>query len=84
MLAGMYRRSHGVIARPEVGCRQRATSCIVEIMAISLPPILEPERTEPERTAEPLSGLRGEELRLRDGHGRAMTDLRLSVTDRCN
>ncbi|WP_158785634.1 GTP 3',8-cyclase MoaA [Granulicella sp. L46] len=26
----------------------------------------------------------GEALRLRDGHGRALTDLRLSVTDRCN
>jgi cyclic pyranopterin phosphate synthase len=25
-----------------------------------------------------------EEARLRDGHGRAITDLRLSVTDRCN
>ncbi|MFP5231181.1 MAG: GTP 3',8-cyclase MoaA [Acidobacteriota bacterium] len=25
-----------------------------------------------------------EDLRLRDGHGRALTDLRLSVTDRCN
>src|ERR1700684_2387068 len=24
------------------------------------------------------------EVRLRDGHGRAITDLRLSVTDRCN
>src|ERR1700733_6877575 len=24
------------------------------------------------------------EARLRDGHGRAITDLRLSVTDRCN
>ena len=26
----------------------------------------------------------GEDLRLRDGHHRALTDLRLSVTDRCN
>ena len=50
-------------------------------MAISLPPILEPERTEPEHAAARLSG---DELRLRDGHGRALTDLRLSVTDRCN
>jgi cyclic pyranopterin phosphate synthase len=63
-------------------------------MAFSLPPILapepvepeptEPERTEPERTAAPLSVFRGDELRLRDGHNRALTDLRLSVTDRCN
>jgi cyclic pyranopterin phosphate synthase len=45
-------------------------------MASSLLPILEP--------AAPLLGdLRGE-LQLRDGHNRAITDLRLSVTDRCN
>jgi cyclic pyranopterin phosphate synthase len=53
-------------------------------MAISLPPILELEHTPPEMVPELLSGDRGEELRLRDGHGRALTDLRLSVTDRCN
>lgn len=53
-------------------------------MAISLPPILEPEHAAPEMAPALLSGDRGEELRLRDGHGRALTDLRLSVTDRCN
>jgi cyclic pyranopterin phosphate synthase len=53
-------------------------------MALSLPPILELEHTEPEMAPALLSGDRGEGLRLRDGHGRALTDLRLSVTDRCN
>jgi GTP 3',8-cyclase len=46
-------------------------------MASSLLPILEPI------TPLPASGL-AEELRLRDGHNRVLTDLRLSVTDRCN
>jgi cyclic pyranopterin phosphate synthase len=45
-------------------------------MASSLLPILEP-------VTPPDSGL-AEELRLRDGHNRVLTDLRLSVTDRCN
>jgi cyclic pyranopterin phosphate synthase len=45
-------------------------------MASSLLPILEPVKP-------PDSGLT-EELRLRDGHNRVLTDLRLSVTDRCN
>jgi cyclic pyranopterin phosphate synthase len=45
-------------------------------MASSLLPILEP-------VTPPDSGLT-EELRLRDGHNRVLTDLRLSVTDRCN
>jgi cyclic pyranopterin phosphate synthase len=58
-------------------------------MAFSLPPILapelaEPELTEPALTPAPQSRERGEELRLRDGHHRSLTDLRLSVTDRCN
>jgi cyclic pyranopterin phosphate synthase len=53
-------------------------------MALSLPPIFESEHAEPEMASAPLRGDRGEELRLRDGHGRALTDLRLSVTDRCN
>ncbi len=45
-------------------------------MATTLLPILE---------AEPLlSGATGSGVRLRDGHGRALTDLRVSVTDRCN
>ncbi len=48
-------------------------------MALSLPPIFEPELTP-----APLSADRGDALRLRDGHARALTDLRLSVTDRCN
>jgi cyclic pyranopterin phosphate synthase len=45
-------------------------------MASSLLPILEP--------AKPSDGDVTEELRLRDGHNRVLTDLRLSVTDRCN
>jgi cyclic pyranopterin phosphate synthase len=53
-------------------------------MALSLPPILELEQAPPEMAPLLLRGDRGEELRLRDGHGRALTDLRLSVTDRCN
>jgi cyclic pyranopterin phosphate synthase len=48
-------------------------------MASSVLSILEP-------AVRPPSLARGSEAepRLRDGHGRAMTDLRLSVTDRCN
>jgi GTP 3',8-cyclase len=57
---------------------------VLLLMALSLPPILELEHAEPEMAPALLSGDRGEELRLRDGHGRALTDLRLSVTDRCN
>jgi GTP 3',8-cyclase len=53
-------------------------------MALSLPPIFDLEHAAPEVASALLSGDRGEELRLRDGHGRALTDLRLSVTDRCN
>jgi cyclic pyranopterin phosphate synthase len=53
-------------------------------MALSLPSIFDPQ---PLATAplhgEP-HGQPGDALRLRDGHGRALTDLRLSVTDRCN
>ena len=53
-------------------------------MALSLPTILEPLR----QASTPIGGVpfseRGDALRLRDGHGRALTDLRLSVTDRCN
>ncbi len=33
-------------------------------------------------TSSSLSGVAGD--RLRDSHGRAITDLRVSVTDRCN
>ena len=43
-------------------------------MASTLLPILE--------IAAPLEG--GVDVRLRDGHRRALTDLRVSVTDRCN
>jgi len=46
-------------------------------MAVSLPSILD-------SYAPSASFESGEALRLRDGHGRALTDLRLSVTDRCN
>src|ERR1700679_2900706 len=53
-------------------------------MALSLPPIFDLEHAAPEVASALLSGDRGEALRLRDGHGRALTDLRLSVTDRCN
>ena len=49
-------------------------------MALSLPSIFEPQPL----ATTPLSGEIGDALRLRDGHGRALTDLRLSVTDRCN
>jgi cyclic pyranopterin phosphate synthase len=45
-------------------------------MASSYLSILEP-------ALPPQGDLRGE-LRLRDGHNRALTDLRVSVTDRCN
>ena len=53
-------------------------------MALSLPPIFELEHAGPEMAPALLRSDRGEDLRLRDGHGRALTDLRLSVTDRCN
>jgi cyclic pyranopterin phosphate synthase len=54
-------------------------------MAAVLPPILNPPpdaspASDPEVWTQ---GLRAE-TRLRDKHGRAITDLRLSVTDRCN
>jgi cyclic pyranopterin phosphate synthase len=49
-------------------------------MALSLPSIFATEYSEP----VVLHDGPGDELRLRDGHGRALTDLRLSVTDRCN
>lgn len=45
-------------------------------MATTLLPIFE--------TAAPAEADPGADLRLRDGHGRALTDLRVSVTDRCN
>ncbi|HEX5283020.1 MAG TPA: hypothetical protein VFW30_02785, partial [Bryocella sp.] len=56
-------------------------------MAAVLPPILDP-------ASDPIPALgeawpvrsagQAEATRLRDKHGRAITDLRLSVTDRCN
>src|ERR1700734_90339 len=53
-------------------------------MALSLANLPELEHAAPAMvSATPLME-RGEALRLRDGHGRALTDLRLSVTDRCN
>ena len=36
------------------------------------------------RDGAALTSVQGEQTRLRDSHGRAITDLRLSVTDRCN
>lgn len=45
-------------------------------MASTLLPIFE--------TAAPVEDRPGAGVRLRDGHGRALTDLRVSVTDRCN
>jgi cyclic pyranopterin phosphate synthase len=53
-------------------------------MALSLPSLFEPEHVLPVRSSAALQAKRDEALRLRDGHGRALTDLRLSVTDRCN
>jgi cyclic pyranopterin phosphate synthase len=50
-------------------------------MAAALPPILDPS---PTLSPEVWNGDRSVEARLRDKHGRAITDLRLSVTDRCN
>jgi cyclic pyranopterin phosphate synthase len=49
-------------------------------MALSLPSIFELQQTPPTSFPED----RGDAARLRDGHGRVLTDLRLSVTDRCN
>jgi cyclic pyranopterin phosphate synthase len=54
-------------------------------MAAALPPILDPLPTvSPELAGGPLPGELRRPDRLRDSHGRAITDLRLSVTDRCN
>jgi len=50
-------------------------------MAAALPPILDPI---PAAAPSTWSEDSGTEERLRDKHGRAITDLRLSVTDRCN
>lgn len=52
-------------------------------MATQVPPIPEIANIFP---PVPQASLDGEEesMRLRDSHGRAITDLRLSVTDRCN
>ena len=54
-------------------------------MAALLPPILDlrPAST-PAEWSDGLVAESGAEGRLRDKHGRAITDLRLSVTDRCN
>ncbi len=53
-------------------------------MALSLPNLAEPEHAASAMVSAALHAECGEALRLRDGHGRALTDLRLSVTDRCN
>jgi cyclic pyranopterin phosphate synthase len=54
--------------------------CVDVLLLMVLSSIVELERAVPE---QPLRGDAGD-ARLRDGHGRALTDLRLSVTDRCN
>lgn len=51
------------------------------LMAAVLPPILDPA---PVLDSEAWTAEQGAATRLRDKHGRAITDLRLSVTDRCN
>jgi cyclic pyranopterin phosphate synthase len=53
-------------------------------LLMALLPILEPQSTTLELSPILRGGVGGENLRLRDGHDRALTDLRLSVTDRCN
>src|SRR6202046_1300463 len=53
-------------------------------MALSLPNLLELGHAAPAMAPPALHAERGEAVRLRDSHGRALTDLRLSVTDRCN
>jgi len=53
-------------------------------MALSLANLSELEHAAPAMAPAAPQAERGEALRLRDGHGRALTDLRLSVTDRCN
>jgi len=53
-------------------------------MALSLANLSEPEHAAPAMVPAAPRAERSEALRLRDGHGRALTDLRLSVTDRCN
>ncbi len=50
-------------------------------MAAVLPPIFD---SLPDAAPEVRSGDASAEARLRDSHGRPITDLRLSVTDRCN
>jgi cyclic pyranopterin phosphate synthase len=48
-------------------------------------PLLEPDAPEPPiKAAAPGVGQRSEALRLRDRFGRNITDLRISITDRCN
>src|SRR6185437_1255435 len=54
------------------------------LMASVLPSILDPLPTAPATGSDALDATPGAEARLRDKHGRAITDLRLSVTDRCN
>jgi GTP 3',8-cyclase len=53
-------------------------------MALSLPNLVEPEHVAPTLSSAASREDGAQALRLRDGHGRALTDLRLSVTDRCN
>jgi cyclic pyranopterin phosphate synthase len=54
-------------------------------MAAVLPPILNPSRdATPILEPEAPMARQHSETRLRDKHGRAITDLRLSITDRCN
>jgi GTP 3',8-cyclase len=54
-------------------------------MASSLLPVLHAESTLAHSGGSAFATVdSAEETRLTDGHGRALTDLRLSVTDRCN
>jgi cyclic pyranopterin phosphate synthase len=53
-------------------------------MAAVLPPILDTLSAAAAAWGDGLNAAPGAEARLRDRHGRAITDLRLSVTDRCN
>ena len=53
-------------------------------MAAVLPPILDPLSSAAPAIRRAGLDTPGLEARLRDRHGRAITDLRLSVTDRCN
>jgi GTP 3',8-cyclase len=55
------------------------------VMAAVLPPILDPKTQPMAAVVDPWARIATDTVpRLRDRHGRDITDLRLSVTDRCN